>query len=155
MNSREIVKRAIKFDKPERVPLMFPYLGISDVYCIGLKTASGWKPKEAGEKDEWGTIWEKPDAKSGVVNMGYVKTVPIEDLDEIKDYNSPDHSDPFRYEDIEKEIKKSGEKYRLFGWFTLFERTQQLHGMENLFIDLCQKPDHEAPLMRLPPPSPQ
>ncbi len=141
MNSREIVKRTIEFDKPDRVPLMFPYLGISDVYDIGLKTASGWKPKEEGEKDEWGTIWEKPDAKSGIVNMGYVKSVPIEDIDEIKDYSLPVPSDPSRYEDIENEIKKSGEKYRLFGWFTLFERAQHLHGMENLFIDLYQKPE--------------
>ena len=106
MNSRKIVKRAIKFDRPERIPLMFPYLGIS-----------------------------------------YVKAVPIEDIDEIKDYNFPNPLDSSRYEDIENEIKKSGEKYRLFGWFTLFERAQQLHGMENLFIDFYQEPEQVHTLL--------
>ncbi|MBT9150788.1 MAG: hypothetical protein DDT40_00967 [candidate division WS2 bacterium] len=73
--------------------------------------------------------------------MGQVKTVPIENLDEIKYYNFPDPFEPSRYEAIEKAIEKSEEKYRLFGWFALFERAQQLHGTENLFIDFYQKPE--------------
>ena len=31
MNSREIVIKAIDFDYPERVPLCFPELGVSDI----------------------------------------------------------------------------------------------------------------------------
>ncbi len=139
MNSREIVKRAIKFDRPERVPLIFPFLGVSDITCINLEPSSKWRPKTEGE-DEWGTIWEKPNPETGIINMGQVKSVPIKNLDEIEYHNFPDPSDPSRYENIEKEINASGEKYRLFGWFTLFERAQQLYGMENLFIDFSQNP---------------
>jgi len=28
MHSREISKRAIEFDRPERIPIIFPFLGI-------------------------------------------------------------------------------------------------------------------------------
>lgn len=125
---------------------MFPFLGVSDVSCIGLKTPSTWRPKAEGE-DEWGTIWKKPNPETGIINMGQVETVPIENLDKMKDYSFPDPFEPFRYEDIEKEIEKSEEKYRLFGWFTLFERAQQLHGTKDLFIDFHQKPAQVSQLL--------
>ena len=63
MRSREVVKRAIEFDKPDRIPLMFPYLGVSDVYFISLNNPTCFRNKfkhSLEQEDEWGTIWEKP-----------------------------------------------------------------------------------------------
>ena len=134
MNSYEIVKRAIEFNRPERIPLIFPFLGVSDVHSIGLKNPRGWIPRVAGE-DEWGVIWEKPNPDSGIVNMGQVRNVVLPDLNEIDSYDSPDPDDASRYRDLEKSVYEAGERYVLLGWFTLFERAQWLRGVEDLFKD--------------------
>ncbi len=136
MNSREIVKRAIKFNRPERVPLFFPWLGVSDIHYFKLKN----RPKIEG-KDQWGTVWRKPDSKTGIVNMGYVIDVPIKNLNEVETHKFPNPSEPFRYEDLEKEIERAGEKYRLLGWLNFFEKAWELCGIENLFIAFYEKPE--------------
>ncbi len=146
MDSCEIVKCAIEFNKPKRVPLMFPFLGVSDIHYVGLKNPKGWTPNFDGE-DEWGVIWEKPNPASGTVNMGQPKNVVIADLDKIDSYKFPDPYDSSRYEDLEKEVRKAGKKYVLLGWFTLFERAQQLRGTENLFTDFYEKPQQVHKLL--------
>lgn len=140
MNSYQVVKQAIEFDKPARVPLMFPWLEVSDVYTIWLKTPKGWKPQFKGE-DEWGAIWQKPNPASGIVNMGHVKNIVIEDLGEIDTHKFPDPNEPSRYEDIDKDLLSGRDKYIAMGWLSLFERAWQLHGMKNLFIDFYDKPE--------------
>ena len=44
MTSYEIVRRAVEFDSPERIPICFPALGIDDRFGVGLQSAAGWEP---------------------------------------------------------------------------------------------------------------
>lgn len=137
MTSYEITSRAIKFERPERIPLIFPFLETTDVHCFGLKPLPGQKSEN---EDEWGVVWEKPCRGSGTINMGQVKNPPMKNLDEIDYYSFPDPTDTARYKEIEGELKKGGDKYKLFGWFTLFEKAQQLYGTSTLFLALYDQP---------------
>ena len=137
MNSFELVRKAIRFESPERVPLYFPWIGVSDIVPISMDEPESWKPTVEGERD-WGDIWKiAEDLKC----VSYQKEYPIKTISEIKSYNVPDPYDESRYVNVRKQIEKAGNKYKLFGWFTLFEQTQQLIGMEELFIHIYENPD--------------
>ena len=129
MTSYEIVSRAIEFRCPERLPVQMEALGVDDTYGVGLGTAAGWTPSQPGE-DEWGCVWEKPPAGSGIVNMGQPKGHPLHSLDEMAAIRWPDPHDAARYARIEQSLAGAGEKYVLFGMgFHFFERMHFLRGM--------------------------
>ena len=67
MTSYEIVRRAVEFDGPERIPIRFPSLGLDDTYGVGPKAPDGWAPCQACA-DEWGVVWTP--APAGITNLG-------------------------------------------------------------------------------------
>jgi len=139
IKSSEIVKKAIHFKNPGRVPLYFPWLGASDVYPIGMNPPSEWKPRVDGER-EWGDIWEKPSEESGITNMGHRSRVPIQNIADIISFKTPDPFDVSRYADLESRLEAAGDKYTLFAWLTVFEKAQDLLGTEELFVHLYDSP---------------
>ena len=140
MTSYEIVRRAIEFQQPERIPIRFGSLGLDDVHGVSVGTARGWQPSQPGE-DEWGCIWEQPPADSGIVNMGQPKGHPLTLLDRMDDIAWPDPTDDSRYADVEATLVNAADKYVLSGvGFTLFERMHFLYGMPGLFVDMHERP---------------
>lgn len=140
MNSYEIVRRAVEFEKPERIAIRFPAMGIDDTYGVPLQPATGWQPPEPNV-DEWGCLWHKPDPTSGVVNMGQPKGHPLASLDRLEEYPWPDPHDENRYAAIEEALAGAGDKYVMVGLgFTLFERMHYLYGMDNLFVAMHEQP---------------
>ncbi len=143
MTSYELVRRAIEFDNPERVPVEFRNLDFSDTYDVGYKAIEDeWKPGQRYRKDEWGCVWERPGENTGIENMGMPKVHPLKDLNKLKEYRFPDPEDPRRYEDIDKSLVsyENKDKYAVVSWFNLYERAWYLHGMAELFIDLYENP---------------
>ena len=67
MTSYEIVRRAVEFDTPERIPIRFGSMGIDDTFGVGIASAAGWTPREPCA-DEWGCVWHYPPQDSGIVN---------------------------------------------------------------------------------------
>ena len=55
MEPREIVRRAIEFDCPPRIPVRFASLGVDDTFSVGPGAAAGWQPSQENE-DEWGVV---------------------------------------------------------------------------------------------------
>jgi hypothetical protein len=140
MTPYEIVRRAVEFDSPERIPILFASLGVDDTYGVPLQAAAGWEPP-APNVDEWGCLWHKPDPASGIANMGQPKGHPLRDLDHLDDYPWPDPTDPHRYALIEEVLQKAGDKYVRCGvGFTLFERMHYLYGMDRLFVAMYEQP---------------
>ncbi len=140
MTSYEIVRRAIEFEKPERLPIRFACFGLDDTYGVPLLPAEGWEPP-APDVDEWGCLWYKPDPASGVVNMGQPKGHPLPNLDHLDEYPWPDPTDPHRYSAVEEALEKAGDTYLMAGvGFTLFERMHYLCGMDKLFIAMYEQP---------------
>jgi len=141
MTSYEIVRRAIEFDSPERLPLRYGSLGIDDTYWVPLQAAGGWQPP-APDVDEWGCLWHKPDPESGIVNMGQPKGHPLADLDHLDEYPWPDPADENRFALIEEALAQAGDKYVMVGvGFTFFERMHYLYGMDRLFVAMYEQPE--------------
>lgn len=128
MDSFEIVRRAIEFQKPERLPLMFDALGVSDFHHVK------WNQIGVGDKrlptsvDEWGCTW----MRSAVTNMGQVKIHPLADPNARVGFHWPDPEDPAFYQGMGSRFQGSAGKYITTGIFMLlFERMHSLLGFEN------------------------
>ncbi len=140
MTSYEIVRRAIEFDRPERLPIQMGALGIDDTCGMGIGPAEGWQPIAPGA-DEWGCVWERPPVGSGITNMGQPKGHPLTSLDRMDEIPWPDPTDDARYAPIEAALAQAGDRYVLSGvGFHFFERMHYLRGMPDLFIDMHERP---------------
>ena len=137
MTSREVVKRAIEFKRPERLPIG-GYGAISDIIGVGRKDIKPPQAENDPTVDQWLCRWEHTD----VPNMGQVKGHPLEDLSKMDDFPWPDGNDPKRYEDMPRQIEEIAadsnrkDKFVVTGIFMiLWERMHSLHGFENCMID--------------------
>ncbi|MEW6358260.1 MAG: uroporphyrinogen decarboxylase family protein [Planctomycetota bacterium] len=132
MTSYQVVRRAIEFERPERVPLQFAALGVDDTFHIGPKMQ--WQDLSARERlDEWGCRWEKSEVK----NMGQVKGHPLDDWRKLKSHKFPDASDDSRYVHIAQAIEKAGDNYVIATNSNgLFERLYFLHGYAESLADM-------------------
>lgn len=143
MTSKEIVKRAIYFQKPPRLPVTMDAMGVSDVAGVPVRQPTGFKPAVEGQ-DEWGCVWAHTDVK----NMGQVKGNPLEDINKLDSHTVPDYTDDSRFVDVESALDRleSEGKYITGGIFmVLWERMHCLHGFENTLIDLYEdRPAMEA-----------
>ena len=133
MNSFEIVRRAITFQKPERLPLKFEALGLSAFHHVK------WNQIGVGDKrlpisvDEWQCTW----MRSEVTNMGQVKIHPLADPNARAGFHWPDPDDPAFYQGMDERFEGSAGKYITTGIFMLlFERIHSLIGFENALAGL-------------------
>ncbi len=144
VSSYEVVRRAIEFDNPPRLPLRFLSLGVSDVHDFPWhQTGTGLWSGGRESIDEWGCKWVRTEA----ANMGQVKGHPLPDLSAMDNFNWPDPNNPTFYEGMEKELAGSEGKYVLTSLFMfLFERIHALHGMQETLMDLYVQRDRIAEL---------
>lgn len=150
MESREIVRKAIEFDTPPRLPFFlggswsdklsavianFPN-DVCDCWEMD-RQESGWF-FDNPEPDDWGCKWKRTE----VVNMGQVVGHPLEDWNALPSFQPPDPRNPFYFERIEDEIKDAGDRYVvLTSHFNLFERLHMLHGFAKTLEDFYFEPE--------------
>lgn len=164
MTSRERVTRAIKFKKPDRIPVMHACLPAAVKECGNqLQEIIKGYPSDFGineemdniltnegkimpsyhkgrYKDEWGAVWEN--VHDGM--LGQVKIHPLQNWKAFKNYQFPDPLKGIKFEEIKELIRKSEHQRYIVGWapspgyVTLFERMHFLRGYENVLIDLMQ-----------------
>jgi len=143
MQSKEIVKRAIHFKCPPRLPVQMDALGVCDTVYLPIKAAASFVPAVEGE-DEWACVWTKTEME----NMGQVTGFPLEDMSDFDKITVPDYTDGSRYTDCPEILEKAEAegKYVFAGIFmVLFERMHSLHGFENPLVDIYQnRPSMEA-----------
>jgi len=133
MNSYEIVKRAIDFNYPERLPCEFSSFGISDTHGVGFNQIGTGNNTLKEAYDEWGCLWNRTDVK----NMGQVKGHPLQNWSDIDKFNWPDPNSKSFYEGMENKFIGSEGKFISTGIFMLlFERMHSLRGFENTLMDL-------------------
>jgi uroporphyrinogen decarboxylase len=131
MTSRELVKKAINFENPPRLPKRFPECGMVDICDIKVLDDRGRNllGKRKFITDEWGSVWEN--VKNG--NMGKVNNAVIDDWSKLSTYKTPDPNDPSRYKGLDSQLRKNKDKYALvFNHFFLFERLHFLVGFTKL-----------------------
>lgn len=131
--AREVVTRAIEFNRPDRLPLEFGSLGMSDI------AYARWKQIGTGDKnlresyDEWGCLWVRSEEK----NMGQILGHPLDDWAKEPDFSYPDPEAAGLYDGLEEQLDAAGDKYVVTSIFMLlFERLHGLRGFENTLTDL-------------------
>lgn len=143
MLPRDVVKRAVHFQRPPRLPADIGALGVSDLAWTPVKPAAGFKPQREGQ-DEWGCVWRH----TAVPNMGQVAVNPLQDIRGLDRHPMPDYADDSRYVEVEAALQKADSegKYITAGIFmVLFERMHTLHGFAETLQDLyLDRPAMEA-----------
>jgi len=137
MTSCEIVKRAIEFRSPERIPSTTPLFGYYDFHHIQLETPA-YTPRKPGY-DEWGFTM----AHSEIPNNGYPADVPIATWDMLDSYRWPDPHNPERYASVGPSLARpeGRDKYVHMGWFVgLFDMVYRLHEFEDCMRDFYLEP---------------
>lgn len=133
MSSYEVVRRAIEFSTPDRLPMRFPALGINDTHDVNWNQIGTGDHALRATLDEWGCTW----ARSEVANMGQVKGHPLADWSALATYRWPDPDNPAFYAGMEAKFAGSDGKYINTNLFMLlFERMHALHGYQNTLTDL-------------------
>jgi len=139
MESREIVKRAIEFKRPPRLPFFQHQVAdVPDDVCDCWemdRAENGWFFDNPAD-DDWGCGWEVTDQK----NMGQVVRHPLEDWSALDSYRPPDPRNPFYYDRIEESLSEAGDRYRVVTChFNLVERLHMLRGfvrtLEDFYLD--------------------
>ena len=157
MNSRERVKGAIRFEKPDRAPISHAVLPAAqlkygqalDEILAEYREDFGWdymsdlpiekfspQYKQGLNCDDFGTVWRVEWA--GV--CGIPVQWPISDLSRYDEYLWPkDFSagPPAGRQYSGHMCGYDGRWYARGAWITTFEQLQQLRGMENLLMDIA------------------
>jgi len=134
VDARENMIRAVEFQRPERLPLRFPSLGLDDTHTVRWNQTGTGDHAYRRTLDEWGCLWVRSEAR----NMGQVKGHPLERWDAAASFRWPDPSDPSFYDGMEARFEGSGGRYRITDIFMLlFERMHSLRGFQNTLMDLA------------------
>jgi uroporphyrinogen decarboxylase len=159
MNSRERVKRAIAFERPDRVPISHAVLPAAQLkYGAALaeilaefREDFGWDymadlpPEEypavyrqGDNADDFGTVWHV----EWMGMCGIPTRWPISDLSRYDEYKWPEvfTAGPPAGRLYSGHMHNFDERWYARGaWITYFEELQQLRGMENLLMDIAQE----------------
>jgi len=130
MTPREIVKRTIKFENPERLAMSLREPYINDIHWTGLVRSVDSRPKNG--VDEWGAVWEN----IGVCNLGEVKEFPLKNWADFGKLKIPDTTEEWRWEGFAEKVKAGGDKYTIAMGISLYERIHFIRGLENTWIDI-------------------
>ena len=143
MTRKELVKRAIEFRNPERVPYNFdsnrtPVIAEKygdDFEWVFATQDPDFKPRMHDEhcfENEFGVIYESLNT-----SHGEPKGYPIADLANLATYQLPDFTKPARFLEMEKIVKENPDKY-IMGMFPhfLFMVMIDLFGFENFMMAL-------------------
>ncbi|MHB1345901.1 MAG: uroporphyrinogen decarboxylase family protein [Candidatus Humimicrobiaceae bacterium] len=152
MDSKERVIRTIKFQNPDRYPLMHMWLLGSfehygdrlkdlferyppDIIDVGYNSKMWGQLGQTGKfKDEWDITWQK----ASPFYFGQPVEYPLKNLNELKDFKFPDPEEKGRFDsaEINKTIDENPDKFIRAYAGNLFELMQWLRGPQNLLLDL-------------------
>lgn len=132
MNSKEIVRRAIEFDHPPRVPILYfnQNMERSDVFSVGYRPPAGFQSVDP-LRSEWGFVWERLDD-----TMGQPGQRPITDWAVLDNYVVPDARAPGRFDHLPQFIEEHRDKYLIGGLgISGFNFMTFLRGFEDTLAD--------------------
>jgi uroporphyrinogen decarboxylase len=147
-SSRELVRRAIEFDHPWRMPvcsspMRTEYAG-DVVYVFPQFDGNPWWLGQGGA-DEWGCVWA---LSENTKDMGQVVGHPLTDLRDLGALQRPNGLDPSRYMHLDDQLAPVEDRYVAFCNGTcLFERAHMLRGFAQFLEDLYDDPEAVAALL--------
>jgi len=149
MERHEIVRRAIEFGRPPRLPFWQDRLeDVPNDVCASWemdRARRGWFFDHAAE-DDWGCGWRVTDRR----NMGQVVHHPLADWSRLDAYRPPNPRDPFYFERLDGDLAEAADRYVVVTChFNLIERLHMLHGFEATLADLHLEPEKIERLLDL------
>lgn len=156
MTKREVIKMVLDGKKPPYVPWSFKfteepkkvlqdYYGVEDLdiplenHILNLGSDIGFFEEIELNmfRDVFGVVWDRTiDKDIGDPRNPYVISRPS-----MEGVAFPDPHDPRFFANIESEIEKKPDLFRLFQiGFSLYERAWSMRGMENLLMDMMMYP---------------
>jgi len=136
--SHEIVRRAIEFDAPPRLPYSFvqplesDFFELAAVAAATRSTSAQQAPRGEMVFDEWGTGWRS----SGRL-WGHAEVFPLADLSMLDRYNFPEPVSAEQWRTLKLLAETAGKagKYVLGADpINFYERLRALMGFENLMV---------------------
>jgi uroporphyrinogen decarboxylase len=135
MKAKDIVRSAILFENPPRIPLnLTPEYG-QDIAFIGMNPNVDARPRSG--RDEWGSVW----ANLEISDLGEVKDFPLKNWSDFEKLKIPDITDSRRWESLRDQCKAFTDKFILANGISLYERVHFVRGMENAWIDIYENPE--------------
>ena len=127
MTSKEIVKRAICFENPPRLPHEFPEKFGSDFAWAYTSPPLDDRPRGQSATDEWGAVWQN----LGLTEVGEVKDFPLKDWADFDKLTVPDFKNPRRWRELKGVRAQAGDKFLIAGGVSLYERVHFIRGLQN------------------------
>ena len=152
MTSREIVRRTLEFDGPERVAASFPEPYWNDLRSVSYRL-EGFHPawRDVGDGwqeyvDEWGNVWARLDRTS----KGEVSRGALEDWARLDDLRLPDLANPANFQGVRDACADpSNDRYRIGGLPGFpFNIARYMRRLEQFLMDLLLEPERVAALLR-------
>jgi len=146
MTSREIVRRTLEYEYPERVARSFDGSDFCGAVCTVRTHATGWKETGEGRwerTDEWGNTWARVDATS----KGEVVKGVLTDISGMEAYEFPDYSRPGDYEQVKQVRRENPEKW-LIGAMPgfAFNIARKMRKLDQYLMDLVAEKDRMGEL---------
>lgn len=130
--SYEVVRRAIEFATPERLPLRINTDPLSDTVNVDWNYIGPGNYSSATTRDEWNCLWVRSEEE----NMGQIKGHPLDDWGNLSSFKWPNPDDSAFYAGMQERLDQYEDKYMMCDIFMLlFERLQALRGFKNLMLD--------------------
>ncbi len=141
MDSREIVRRTLELDYPDRVARSFESSDIVFVRHHANTHETDWVKVDENRwtrTDEWGNKWHRLDATS----KGEVAECVLDSLDALDEYEFPDFSNPADYESV-REMRQKHPNHWLVGKVPgfAFNISRKLRKLDQYMMDLVLEPD--------------
>lgn len=144
--SKDLVKRAIEFRKPERVPYNFDSnrtpvtaerYGDDFEWVFSTPSENAYPMALGNDRyvNEFGVVYHRPGA-----TFGEAKEFPLADLSRVTSYSIPDFSHPARFAAMEAIVLNNPDKY-ILGMFPhfLFQQMLDLFGFDGLMVALLKE----------------
>jgi uroporphyrinogen decarboxylase len=130
--AKEVVRKAISFSGPPRIPLVFRTdPDKSDIITAGFGTPT--QVSGSQEIDEWNCVWQKA-ANTG---LGQVVRHPLQSWDDFESYEFPNPLAENRFQEIPKLTEEYQDRFIAGGMgISGFNRMFLLRGFENLLEDI-------------------
>ena len=136
MTSRDVVKKTLNFETPDRYAYSFPEPYGSDIYSTGMNPCPDQRPRNG--YDLWGCLWEC----FNNTMLGEVKESPLKDWKDFEKLTIPTIDLEGAWDSIYTAREAAGDKYLLGNMISIYERVHFVRGLENTWCDIIEEPDN-------------
>ncbi|NLW50497.1 MAG: hypothetical protein GXY85_06590 [Candidatus Brocadiaceae bacterium] len=154
MTGREIVRRTLTFERPERIAMSLPPPYPNDFCSAGVgedprRPEGSWAQVDEARwerVDEWGNTWARIEG----ITKGEVARGVLEDWDRIDEIELPDYSLASRYEAARNAFGACADAFRL-GWLPgfPFSIARKMRRMDNFLADVLAEPERVRRLLAM------